>query len=63
MSYPNAPRPLPEVLQRGDYAMRSLGVDVHFCSAAAMPGGQQHAAATALVLHVLGAAHHVGDAA
>lgn len=36
---------------------------MHLCRAAAMPGGQQHAAASTLVLDILEAVHDVGDAA
>jgi hypothetical protein len=37
-------------------------VDVHLSRPAAVPGGEQHAAAAALVRHVLHAVHDVGDA-
>lgn len=39
-----------------------LSVDVHLGRPAAVPGGEQHAAAAALVGHVLHAVHDVGDA-
>ena len=37
-------------------------MDVHLGRPAAVPGGEQHAAAAALVGHVLHAVHDVGDA-
>lgn len=39
-----------------------LGVDVHLCCSAPVPGRQQHTAATALVRDVLEAVHDVGNA-
>jgi hypothetical protein len=41
---------------------RHLGVDVHLGGAAAMPGGKQDAAATALVGDILHAVHDIGNA-
>ena len=38
-------------------------VDVNFSGAASVPGGEEHAAATALVLDVLERVHEVGNAA
>ena len=42
--------------------MRNLRVDVHFGGSATVPGSEQHAAATALVLDVLERRHQVGNA-
>jgi len=41
---------------------RNLRVDVHFGRSATVPGGEQHAAATALVLDVLEGGHEIGNA-
>jgi hypothetical protein len=38
-----------------------LRVDVHFGRSAAVPGGKQHATATALVLDILERGHEVGN--
>ena len=45
------------------WKMVSLGVDVHLGGAAAVPGGKQDTATSALVLHILHRVHHVGNAA
>lgn len=41
----------------------NLGVDMHLGGSAAMPGGEQNATATALVLDVFERVHKVGNAA
>jgi hypothetical protein len=42
-------------------SINGLGVDVHFGCSAAVPGGEQHAAATALVLDILERSHEIGN--